>query len=442
VVSAEKKGKKQFLLAAVMVGLAVGSKFAAVLLFVPLLLAAWLIWRRKWWVWLGTAVLIAFAAFALTNPFALLDFSCELITPAVNLGPVQVPAFDWRSCFLDNIVTQGGMVRGEADFPFTRQYAGTRPFLYFIEMQLRWGMGPLLGLLAFAGLAWFTWNAFNKRQSSSFILHPSSLILLSFLWPFFLSTGSFFVKFMRYLQPITPLLMVMAAGLVWQLGRMRWRWGVTAVTLIFTTLFAWSFVHLYTDPHPWNAASLWVYENVPPGTMILSEKWDDALPVSLDVDGKRRRRSEYANDELTWLSGTGENDNQAKLAANLELLAGAEYLTIVSNRVYGVVPRLPQRYPLSSQYHQLLFDGKLGYELVYVNGRFPHLGNFYLKPDLFSWPDVTPPTAVTDYLNAFPGLTWGRADESFTVYDQPLTMIFKNTGRLTPAELGQQFDDG
>ncbi len=444
VVSAEHDApsgqKKWFLLAAAAVGLAVGSKFAGTLLFVPLLVTAWWIWRERWWLWLGTAVLAAFFAFAVTNPFALLDFSCEIVTPALDAGPLHLPSFDWGSCFLDNIAAQGGMVRGKADLPFTRQYDGTRPFLYFIEMQLRWGMGPLLGLLAFAGLGWLTWKTAVFRQNSSFTPHPSSFILLSFILPYFLTTGSFFVKFMRYLQPITPILMLLAAALLWQVREKRRRWSVTAVVLTATTIFALSFVNLYDDPHPWNAASLWIYENVEPETLTLSEQWDDALPVSLDVDGKRRRRGEYENAELTWLTGTGAADDEAKLTANLALLAEAEYLTIVSNRAYGVIPRLPARYPLSSQYHLLLFDGALGYELVYVNGRFPHIAGFSLKPDTFSWPDVTPPTAVNEYLNTIPGVTWGRADESFTVYDQPLTMIFQNKGKLTVGEMRKLFE--
>ncbi|MEZ4518993.1 MAG: hypothetical protein R3C44_19950 [Chloroflexota bacterium] len=74
---------------------------------------------------------------------------------------------------------------------------------------------------------------------------------------------------------------------------------------------------------------------------------------------------------LTWLSYPDEGDDEAKLVDNLGLLAEADYLTVLSQRVYGVVPRLPDRYPISSRYHQLLFDGELGYELV--GGRISNL---------------------------------------------------------------------
>ena len=43
---------------------------------------------------------------------------------------------------------------GTADFPFTRQYRNTIPYLYFIQQQVVWGMGLPLGLIALAGSGW------------------------------------------------------------------------------------------------------------------------------------------------------------------------------------------------------------------------------------------------------------------------------------------------
>jgi 4-amino-4-deoxy-L-arabinose transferase-like glycosyltransferase len=444
-----------WLLAAVCVGLAVGSKFSAVLLFLPLALAAWLspIAGRSWR--LVAAVLVAGLAFFLTNPFALLDFTCEVVTPSYQLGPVTIPALDWRSCYLDNVTRQNAMVRGGDNFPFTRQYEGTLPYLYYVEMQLRWGMGPLLGLVAFAGFGWAIlkeirdwrleianrrWNIGQSPISNlQSLVSSSQIILLAWAVPFFLTTGSFYVKFMRYLQPLVPFLMIYGAALLF---RWRWVWGrwlVIAAVFVATTLYALSFVNLYSQPHPWVAASEWIFDNVEPGTMILSEQWDDTLPASLAVNGELRRRAEYVDQSLTWLSGMGERDDEAKLAENLDLLAEAEYLTLASNRVYGVVPRLPDQYSISSQYHQLLFDGSLGYEPVFVATRTPHLAGFHLIPDTFGWPGLRPPALVADFLDSLSGVSGGRADESFTVYDQPLTIIFQNVEHKTAGEMMHLF---
>lgn len=453
-VHAHQQNRPRFLLlAAVFTGLAVGSKFAAILLFLPLALAVWLVCRERWSRWGATAVCVAALTFFVTNPFAVLDFGCQVITPATTVGPVEIPALNWGSCYLQNIVTQGAMVRGSSDIPFTRQYLGTTPYLYFIEMQARWGMGWPLALAAFAGLAWQLlvwgrslplrrwWQDHGWRWWQwPTAVDPSLTHGLVWAWvlPFFLSTGSFLVKFMRYLQPITPFLMIYAAALCLSLPS---RWGRLAATAVLlpTALYALSFVNMYQQPHPWLAGSAWIFEQVPPNSLILSEQWDDALPSSLFVDGDWQRRAQYRHDELTWLTGADGNDNVAKLEANLARLAAADYVTIVSNRSYGVLPLADGRYPLSGQYHQLLFDGSLGYEAVYVNGRGPRLANWVLVPDYFTGPGLTPPAMVTEAWEPFTAVDGGRVDESFTVYDQPLLIIFKNTGQLSLAQMKQLF---
>ncbi len=437
-------------LAAIAVGLAIGSKFTAVLLLLPLALTIYVTGGERWVRWLVTAVFISGITFFITNPFAVLDLTCEVVTPATAVGPLTIPALDWRSCYLQDIVTQGAMVRGRSDVTFARQYTDTWPYLYFVEMQLRWGMGLLLGLAACAGLVWEIWRVGKWVISNWVIKRPQlpnypitqlpNLLLLSWIIPFFLLTGAFQVKFMRYLQPITPFLMIYAAALLLSI-RWRWaRWGAVTAVLLTTFLYALSFVNLYSQPHPWLAGSAWVYENVLPGALILSEQWDDALPSTMLVDGAPRFRSEYRSEELTWLTGADEADNAAKLERNLARLAAGDYLTIMSNRVYGVAPRLNERYPLSGQYHQLLFDGSLGYEPVYVTTRMPTLLGIRLYADRFGWPGLTPPDEVETLLAAQPTLNLGRADESFTVYDQPLLIIFQNTGHLSVEEMRALFE--
>lgn len=421
----------------VFIGLAVGSKFSAILLVLPLALAFALGNLRRWWLGLAMALTLALFAFALTNPFAVLDWSCRAIMPARQLGPLAVPEINWRSCYLENVSTQSAMARGSLNLPFTRQYQGTLPYLYHLEMQLRWGMGLLLGLAALAGMGWVMWRALKNRQSS--IVNRQLFIVLAWLLPFLLTTGGFYVKFMRYLQPATPFLMLFAAAFLLNLPWQRGKMGLTALVLVGTGLWTAVFMGIYSRPHPWEEASRWIYANVEPGSLILSERWDDSLPFSLEVDGQRRRLTEYENRELTWLVGVGARDDEAKLAANLELLAQGDYLVLASNRVYGVVPRLPDLYPVSGKYHQLLFDGVLGYELAAVYGRFPHLGSIYFKPDLFTWPGLTPPSQVSAYLDSYPGPNWGRVDESFVVYDQPLTIIWRNVERKTAVELAELF---
>lgn len=425
-------------LAAVFIGLAVGSKFAGIFLLFPLALFCWLDRKhsrsqqaRRFLL----AVLAAIAAFAITNPFALLDFTCQVISPELRWGVLRLPAINWGNCFVDNLSRQSRMVSGQSDVGFVRQYAGTTPFLYYLEMQFKWGMGPLLAAAALVGFLWLLWRSWGGRRQAQ----PGWWLALAWIVPFFLSTGGLYVKFMRYMQPVVPFFMLAAAAALLH-GSRSWVWRATAVLiLIVTGGYALAFVQLYDQPHPWTAASAWIYTHVPPGAAVLVEQWDEPLPTALVLDGAYYTADLYQVDELTWLTGADAFDTEAKLAANLERLAAADYMVIASNRVYGVVPRLPQRYPWASQYYDLLFRGVLGYEVVYVGDRAPHLAGITLRPDTFAWPGLTPPAAVHTYLAQNSGPYGGRADESFTVYDQPLTLILANTRRLSVAAMRESF---
>ncbi|MEZ4613019.1 MAG: glycosyltransferase family 39 protein [Caldilineaceae bacterium] len=77
------------------------------------------------------ALVTAFVAFFLTSPYAVLD---------------------WRNFIQATLVEQGQMVRGVADFPFTRQYRNTTPYVYFVRQQVVWGLGLALGVVTVAGV--------------------------------------------------------------------------------------------------------------------------------------------------------------------------------------------------------------------------------------------------------------------------------------------------
>ncbi|MGW8318008.1 MAG: ArnT family glycosyltransferase [Candidatus Promineifilaceae bacterium] len=437
-------------ISAALIGLAIGSKSTAFLLFVPLIATLWLLrWLpgRTWTLTVLATPVVAFTTFVITNPFALIDFTCQAITPAFHLGPIHVPALNWGSCFLQNVVSQGAMVRGVRDVPYVRQYAGTVPYLYFIEMQLRWGMGLLLGLVAFGGFAWAISRALlgfwrERRSGLQAVVArvgAKEIVVLAWTVPYFLATGGLDVKFMRYMQPLSPFLMIYGAAMLLSLSPAWLRRMATVAVLVGTSLYALAFVNLYREPHPWFAASQWIYEQVEPGSTIVSEAWDDRLPDNVVFDGKRHLQSEYVTQDVNWLSGTGQEDGVDKLWDNLSMLAEADYVVLSSNRNYGVIPRLSASYPLSSQYYPLLFDGSLGFKVAYVGTRTPNLFGLHIKPDSFTWPGLEPPTAVSEYLQSLPGVNWGRFDESFTVYDQPLVIIFQNEGHLTAEQMADLF---
>jgi YYY domain-containing protein len=412
-----RRGKAvDFLLAGVAAGLAIGSLARALPVLLPVGLAPlvrlygehgnplrWGHWnsdqRRRAYTLLGlalAAVLLGVIAFGVTNPFSIIDYQS----------------------FLKNVGEQGRMVRGEADWPFTRQYRGTPAYLYQVEQQVRWGMGWPLGVAAFAGLAWTIWRAARRKISAG------EVVLLAWVWTYFLINGAFMVKFMRYMVILTPFLCLLAAHAidslaVWlrTLRLDRWlkgKWpavGRTAasalivIALGWTALYALAFETIYTRPHTWIEASRWIYENIPDGSVIAVEHWDDEMPKPLHGQGLSSSEHGYRHVTLPLY----EDDTAGKYENIKMALQQADYVILASNRLYGSIPRLPRRYPMTIAYYDLLFSGQLGFDLEASFTSYPQLGPFVWVDD--------------------------DADESFTVYDHPKPLVFKKTLQLSDDEI-------
>lgn len=358
------------------------------------------------------ALAVAFVIFALTSPFVLLDF--ENFKHAV-------------------IEEQGNMVSGLADFPFTRQYRDTWAYWYFIDQQLRWGMGWPLGLLALVGTLWVALKAIQSKATAG------EWIILGWIVLYFGPTGLFLAKFMRYMVPVVPLFTLFGAGLVaalWRRGEamqgsrgaeeqgsevtplpprtsaplrskiMKIAVILLAITVLLGSVFwALAFVNgVYGSEHPWVTFARWTYANVPDGSCIAHEHWDEGIPASLDEPNGNALAHAYVQPELPMY----EEDTQEKYDKLRGTLMNCDYIALASNRLWRTIPRLPERYPMSTRYYEALFSGALGFEQIYTVENSPRLG----------------PLVIDDQ----------SADESFTVYDHPKPIMFKKTHQLSPAE--------
>jgi YYY domain-containing protein len=164
---------------------------------------------------------------------------------------------------------------------------------------------------------------------------------------------------------------------------------------------------------------------------INESDWDDGLPLRLGAEGYDAYGGLYQGDlnlQLYW------DDNLDKLTRFVETLSHGDYIFISSNRQWATIPRVPERYPLTTAYYRALigcpedkdviwcynvarrgtFQGKLGYELVAVFESFPNL-------DL-PW---APHWEVNDQF----------AEEAFTVYDHPKVLIFRKAADFNVASV-------
>jgi len=165
-----------------------------------------------------------------------------------------------------------------------------------------------------------------------------------------------------------------------------------------------------------------IYGNVP----VNESSWDDVLPISL---GGYNPYDYYSgiyrsdlNFEMYW------DDNEDKLDRFLNNLDNGDYIFISSNRQWGTTTRVPERYPLTTQFYRSLlgcpedenilycyrvaepgmYQGELGFELINVFQSDPNLGGLRFNTQF--------------------------AEEAFTVYDHPKVLIFQKAADYDSAK--------
>ena len=406
---AGKRRRLDLILAGASLGLAVACKITCGLLIVPFLLVqlkrppypngrrpALAVGSHEVWL----SVIAAAVAFVAANPYAILD---------------PVP-------FVGDIGTQAGMVSGYYDWPFTRQYTGTFPIWYNLMQQTWWGLGFPMAIAAYLGLVWSAWTAIRRKNLALGVAASWGLLVAVVI-------GSSYVKFPRYQLIGSPTCLALAANMLvgkYSCRRLR-RMGFWLAGLIVAAsgVWAFAFVNMYEIPHPWLSASDWIYANLPEGSTLTADRWDDPLP--LDYQGHLREVS-YRTLELDPYD---EPDSSDKLDRMLWEISQADYLILSSRRAWAVIPRLSDRYPYTAALYRALMAEQLGFQLEAHFARYPHLGTVAFFGDPFAGAGLTIPDEVIP--NS--GIDLGWLDESSSVYDHPLVLIFANFSRLSVEDL-------
>jgi len=78
---------------------------------------------------------------------------------------------------------------------------------------------------------------------------------------------------------------------------------------------------------------------------------------------------------------------------------------------------------------------ELGFELVFSSSAYPGLAGLELVDDTFAHVGLLVPRLLAEREAGRSALHLGSADESFTVYDHPKTLVFQRTTTLSSAEL-------
>ncbi|MBF6600282.1 MAG: glycosyltransferase family 39 protein [Dehalococcoidia bacterium] len=453
--SAKRGRKRDFALAGVSAGLAAATKITAVSLLPVIVLAigvyAWpgvKPYVAPWWYGrssayarqqdgrrldasVGTFVLgslialvSAFVAFRIAMPYA-------FNTPAIgqlfawhlgSIGPLPVPYPDiMNQQWLKDEVDQQRLLSGNAAFPPDVQWIGRSKWVWPLQQMVSWGMGPALGITAWLGVLFAIALAFRTRQGVW-------LVPLAWVLGYFGFMGAQFSLYMRYFLPLYPTLTVLAAVLLWSawqwsnsrepfaaIGRLRSRLaplrpalpyavgaGVSVVVLM-TLFMGLAFYHIYSQPVTRADASRWIYQNVPAGSVIGHESWDDVVPY--EVGGATPRN---------YGSVTFDNfspDTPQRVQQLLSNIDQVDYIALASGRVSETVTRVPAAWPVTSRYYAALADGSLGFRKVAEFNSYPELFGIKLNDT--------------------------GAEESYTVYDHPKVIIYKKTSAYSAAKARQ-----
>ena len=161
------------------------------------------------------------------------------------------------------------------------------------------------------------------------------------------------------------------------------------------------------------------------GSAVINEtSYDYGLPFR--VDGFDAFAGMYRGDlvlEVYW------DDNADKLTRLTSTLDQGDYIFIPTNHQYAQITRLPERYPLTTEYYRQLIgcpadkniiacyhdaqaetvQGNLGFDLVEVFESYPTIGNFSINDS--------------------------AAEEAFTFYDHPKVFIFKKSADYDAAQV-------
>ncbi len=332
-------------------------------------------------------------------------FSLDGLTHLEPINPTNY--FHFSDKFRADINALRNLQTGQ-DFPPNMQWIARPKIVFPLRNLVLWGMGTPLALAAIAGTGYSGWRVLRRRDIRG---------LLPAFWSvfFFLFIARGFTPTMRYFIIVYPAMVLLAA---WTLSEL-WEYAsspaarallarrlpslsahipvlirvVVAVAVAGAVFWGLAFMGVYRQDISRVQATRWIVDNIPAGSVITSNEWDDGLPLGLPGVAQRG----YKGVSLKPYA----QDSPEKVGEFVAGLDQADYVIESSNRVYDSVVRVPARFPSMTLYYQHLFDETLGFEKVAEFHNYPRLFGIDI-------PDQS-------------------AEEAFSVYDHPKVTVWRKT---------------
>ncbi len=391
---AERGRARDYILAAVMMGLTLATRLSALPIFAAFLVALWIRTgddRASSIVHRLSSILRTPALYLV--PLASLTLWAILSVPVLDDLPAHL-AGDTNS----DLNVQSMVARGTLRPLYTVQFELTRPYLYHLTHLFPWAMTWPLALLAYAGWLYSLWRMARGDQRD--------WLLAAWTLPYFLTVGGWYVKFFRYIIPLLPFLALYAARLVADTQNYTSRlphhasrityhasrithYASYLLTLLATLaflaplLFSLAYLHIYARPDTRLQALAWIKEHIPPGTTVMME-FDASTKFAihperfgLDVYDLRVLNHYEVKGRVGRFWQAPDVSPDEKWAYMMEVVDDAAYI-VITEAWADVFPRLPHRFPAEAKFYTQLFNGDLGYTLVAQFQECPQLGPWRL----------------------------------------------------------------
>jgi hypothetical protein len=297
--------------------------------------------------------------------------------------------------FIANLKSLSSYLNKDIWYPPAIQWINKKPLPFSLVNLAVFGIGIPYFVLMITGIGGAILNIKDQisKISSKFKvknIKPELLVILIWTLAFFFYQGTRFNPGMRYFLIIYPFLAIFAALGMNKLFKTK---NYMFYVICFILLIIWPimFSSIYFNKHTRVEASKWIYKNLPSNSVILGESWDDSLPLSVINNYDKQ----FTVEQLPVF----DPDTPIKWQKMNEMLAKANYYVLSSNRGWGSIMTVPEKYPQMSQFYQQLLNDKLSYKKI--KEFKPYYYKFFQLPN--SW-----------------------VDESFTVYDHPEILIYKN----------------
>ncbi|MCA9371908.1 DUF2723 domain-containing protein [Candidatus Woesebacteria bacterium] len=333
-----------------------------------------------------------------------------------------------------------GAMRYESDVAFgtyrafyTNQFTSTIPLVFQALTVFPYSLGFIVFILSILGFIILSW----KRKEYIFL----RLVFFAF----FIPSASMYAKWTRFLAPVYPIMLLVAAQTLHQFyvymsahhhALARW---VLGGLIFFAILPGVAYLGVYTRPDVRFQASEWVFAHMPEHAHVLYETANvvdiPILPPNSNAETKKFIGTSFDFYHL---------DENMSLAEDLQRsIEEADYIIVPSRRVFynytcirptndqlptnnnqlSVVNRklsianellegkypnhcqeLNDRYPLLSTYFTDLFSGTLGFKQVAEFTSYPRISLF--GKTIVEFPDE-------------------QAEETWTVFDHPVIRIYE-----------------